>query len=171
MFSTEHIVELQSYILSSEWGRDLLYACAEALPLVMGAVFVWWWYAHKRSHTATLILVACLVFISVYVLKHGISAPRPFVVDPRIVPLFVYKTHTSFPSGHAAFFAMLVALCYHYRAPMTLRVVSVLSLVLIASARVWSGAHFWGDVCIGGMIGYFVTWCSLHLQKWYDTSK
>lgn len=130
-----------------------------ALPVVAAqvafAAAILAWRRHP-AELAMLVLGFAAVFAAVQLVKVGIDRPRP--ADP-----LTGTSGPSFPSGHAAYATVYVAL-----AALTARVfrgfVSRASLVIAALAiaaavglsRVYLNAHYWSDVVAGWGLGFAV---------------
>ncbi len=77
--------------------------------------------------------------------------PRPFEVDPRIVPPVVLPTNSSFPSGHAA--AAYAAAAALGRMHPHVRDDAFALARDVATSRVYAGVHFPSDVAAGARLG------------------
>ncbi len=77
--------------------------------------------------------------------------PRPFVVDPRVHPLFPHPADNGFPSDHTALTAAVAVVVVRYRRVLG----SVLLLVSLAigAARVAAHVHHTEDIVAGAVIG------------------
>lgn len=113
------------------------------------------------------LLATALAAALVWVLKTALDLPRPWeLYGPRIgqFPLLV-KSDGSFPSGHAAFAAVLVGSLWPRFNGRAARAVLVLLLVCMGLSRVLIGAHFPADVVAGYIVGLASVWISDRLMK------
>lgn len=113
------------------------------------------------------LLATALAAALVWVLKTTFDLPRPWeLYGPGIgqVPLPV-NSEGSFPSGHAAFAAVLVGSLWPRFNGRTARAVLVLLLVCVGLSRVLIGAHFPADVVAGYIVGLASVWISDRLLK------
>lgn len=95
-------------------------------------------------------------------LKTVFDLPRPWeLYGPGIgqAPLLV-NSEGSFPSGHAAFAAVLVGVLWSRFTGRTARALLVLLLVCVGLSRVLIGAHFPADVVAGYIVGLASVWIS-----------
>lgn len=96
------------------------------------------------------------------ILKFWIHAPRPFVINSSLQPLFYYGEYTSFPSGHAVILTALVYVMYKFRKE-TLRIM-LPAVAIILIARVIAGVHFPIDILVGAILGLTISYTVLHLE-------
>lgn len=127
---------------------------AGLLWIGLAAVLAFW---AQRPVLPTMVLVAATVWATDLVtlgLKRLVGRERPYeaVLDPA--PLLRADVGLSFPSGHAATsFAGAVLLAYLFpRVAPGL----VLLAALVASSRVYVGAHYPADVLAGAAVGTLV---------------
>ena len=143
--------------------------------------------AQKKGRITLLLLILSLSLtdiICAQYIKPFIERVRPSHLSLEGINLLVKKGGKwSMPSNHAAnMFAFSVILSYFYNRYRHL----LFSLAyVIAFSRVYVGVHFPGDVIIGGVIGYMISWFVLslwirlkihELKKgkkwvWYETSE
>ena len=114
----------------------------------------------KRRAAIVLVIGLVATYIVVYLLKHWIARPRPFMVLPDIRLLEADKMGFSFPSGHAAqaFLAATVFSAFFRRNALFFTIAS-----LVAFSRVYLGVHFVSDVIWGAIIGTGVGYGTLAL--------
>lgn len=143
--------------------------------------------AKKKGRITLLLLILSLSLtdiICAQYIKPFIERVRPSHLSLEGINLLVKKGGKwSMPSNHSAnMFAFSVILSYFYNRYRHL----LFSLAcVIAFSRVYVGVHFPGDVIIGGVIGYMISWFVLslwirlkihELKKgkkwvWYETSE
>lgn len=94
-----------------------------------------------------------LAFLGVILLKIGFDYPRPIIVlGEHVRVIGTPELRYSFPSGHAAYAALLAAMAW----PMFGRVGRSFALAFvlwIAWSRIAAGAHFPADVVGGAFVG------------------
>jgi undecaprenyl-diphosphatase len=121
------------------WGKTRRFASALAAGIALQAVLVW-------------------------ALKAAVGRVRPWVALGLPAPIGA-PHDGSFPSGHAAgsfcvaaFLAVALPVAWPH-APRRARGVTVLAVLLaalVATSRVYLGAHFPSDVLAGGLLGALV---------------
>ncbi|HEU4852100.1 MAG TPA: phosphatase PAP2 family protein [Telluria sp.] len=118
--------------------------------LVMTAVLgMWMWLRRERYWLATLLLTVPGGMLINVLLKYLFQRPRPQFDEP-LLTLATY----SFPSGHASaatlFYGLLVAYLVrttHRRRGWALAAATAMAMVLlVATSRVYLGAHYLSDV-------------------------
>lgn len=138
-----------------------------ALPLtvVIGA-YLWW----RRSW------LEALWFVSIVFGGWGAAALiKPVVLRPRpdfhrlTQPLSPQRGLLSFPSGHTSFavgFLVAVAIVVVPLAHRRLAtIVAVIGVILVATSRVYAGAHFITDVIAGAVAGTMGVWFTVALWE------
>lgn len=118
--------------------------------LIISAVFL---YYRQFMLTVYWLANALIVTVIAYLLKHGISNPRPTGV-------FLVRPTSSFPSFHTAFstaiYSFLSLLMIQRRGVAWQKVISVSLLTLLALiglSRLYLGAHWFSDVIAGYLLG------------------
>ncbi|APR99378.1 phosphatase PAP2 family protein [Pajaroellobacter abortibovis] len=118
----------------------------------------------------------------VWILKHAINRPRPFLVYPIHPLLHVSQLYSSFPSGHSSrgFATASFFICFILYQPYslhtsskTIRLVEVFGIAGIATAiglsRISLRLHYPSDViagaCLGTLFGTAGAFCFLFFQK------
>lgn len=96
------------------------------------------------------------------ILKFLIRAPRPFLLNSSLQPLFYYGGYTSFPSGHAIILTAFLYVMYKFRKE-TLRVI-LPAVLLILISRVIAGVHFPIDILVGVILGLVISYLVLNLE-------
>ena len=96
----------------------------------------------------------------VWLLKTGLHFPRPWeLYGPRLgAATLLVDNDASFPSGHAAFAAVLVGSLWSTLASGRVRAALLLYLVCVGLSRVLLGAHFPADVIAGYVVGFGSVW-------------
>ena len=118
------------------------------------------------------LLATVLAAALVWALKTSFDLPRPWeLYGPGIglAPLAV-NSEGSFPSGHAAFTAVLVGSLWPRFSGRAARAMLVLLLVCVGLSRVLIGAHFPADVVAGYIVGVASVWISDRLLKRVETA-
>lgn len=121
------------------------------LAVVLTAV--WLVRGSRRVEAFSLVAGAVLTFLAVHVLKAGVDRPRPGSA-------LVHTTLASFPSGHAAYSVVFVAIAVLLtRAAGSRRLLTVAAviglglMVVVGLTRVYLRAHFATDVLGGWALG------------------
>ena len=121
----------------------------------------------KRGTRAALGVLPAL-WVAVSTVEFGIKAffrrRRPFLSLMRAIVVGRKPGSYSFPSGHsAAAFAGASLLCCHYP---RLRPLFYTIAGLTGFSRVYLGAHFPGDVIVGGVVGTFLARVFRSIFRW-----
>jgi undecaprenyl-diphosphatase len=124
---------------------------ATAIALVLGAVLL---VVKRRPQELTVLVVSAIaVYATVHVTKGALDRPRP--PDP-----LAGSRLSSFPSGHAAYSTVYVALAivaarvFSGNARRALLVVAALVLAYaIGASRAYLRVHWWSDVLAGWALG------------------
>jgi undecaprenyl-diphosphatase len=146
--------------LHSDFGVELaqvvtaLGSLPAAIVLAVGTAAVL--AAHRRPWQGLVVIAGlALVYIGVHVTKAEIERPRPAaaVIDAAL---------SSFPSGHAAYAPIWVAVAVALSGPLQLtrRAAVVLAAIAVAAAvgysRIYLRVHYWSDVAGGWGLGFAV---------------
>lgn len=121
----------------------------------------------KYRKTGIQMIAAMLItfIIGNLILKNVIHRPRPYVVDPTIIPKVVKPSEFSFPSGHTMN-GVTASLTIFLR-DKRLGIAAIVLALLIAFSRIYNLVHFPTDVIGGIVIGI----CSAILVEWYVMRK
>lgn len=100
-------------------------------------------------------LVGVIIGVLVGFLKVAVREPRPYLIDPTIIP---WQPSGGFgmPSGHAASAVGLFALLWLYRRGVWTLLLSMLAVLSVAVSRLYLGVHTWEQVVVGGVLGIAV---------------
>ncbi len=152
---------------SNRLDGAITYIAKQGDMIVFGLVVVFFLYLFFLHHSwkqrgwAAWVAESFFVGVSVvvawalsYVIKILVAAPRPFMVDPQLQPLFIHGGYDSFPSGHATVFFALAVIIYDYH--KTAGYFFIICAALIALCRVMSGIHYPIDILIGAIIGIVI---------------
>jgi len=106
-------------------------------------------------------------------LKFLFQGPRPFWVSPDINPP-VTATGFGFPSGHAQNAAGIWGMVAVSVRKNWIRWTAYALILLIGLSRIVLGVHFTHDVLVGWLVGGFLLWLFLKLEKpvadWFKRS-
>jgi undecaprenyl-diphosphatase len=132
-----------------------------------GAALVWLLVSRREKVVLAVQAVVTVVAVAVLVKVAGAlhTDPRPFVVTPRLHPLFPHPADNGFPSDHTALASGVAMLVTRYRRWIGLALV-VLS-VGIGASRVAAHVHHPQDIVAGLVIGAVAA--SAGLLSWRRT--
>ena len=119
----------------------------------------------KKGKIALCLLIISLSLndsICAQILKPTFERVRPSHLSIESLNLLVSKGGKwSMPSNHASnMFSLAVILSYFYG---RFKVILFLLATVIAISRVYVGVHYPGDVIIGALIGYIISWTMITL--------
>ena len=122
-------------------------------------------YKGKKGKIALCLLIISLSLndsICAQILKPFFERVRPSHMSIEGLNLLVSKGGKwSMPSNHASnMFSLAVILSYFYR---RFKVILFFLATVIAISRVYVGVHYPGDVIIGALIGYIISWIVITL--------
>ena len=120
--------------------------------LLVFAVFAALAWTSSTRRALRVGLVGVAVGLLVGLLKVGVQAPRPYLVDPAVIP---WQASGGFgmPSGHAASAVGLFALLWlHHRHAWTL-LLALLAVLLVGLSRLYLGVHTGAQVVAGWGLG------------------
>jgi undecaprenyl-diphosphatase len=138
----------------------LMIALANGLPLLATALLTWLWFGpagpqqrrHRRVTVVLAVLAVLLAMGSTDVPGLMFFRPRPFITLRKVTVLVAALPSNSFPSGHLAGSAGLVA-ALPYRSARWAAVMWAL-VWGSAYARVYVGVHYPADVVAGLVAGW-----------------
>jgi len=107
----------------------------------------------KKRNAIEIFIIFIISGAVVFGLKHLITAPRPYWIDPSIFGYVIEKDY-GLPSGHALI-SMVVLGWLWLRHPRSLSLTLGIGtiLILIGLARVFLGVHYPSQVVVGWLIG------------------
>ncbi len=129
-----------------------------------------------KRFIASFVLAVVTSAVVIYSLKSLFFMPRPFLVlPPETVHMVGYikqnvLAHTSFPSGHSGFAAVLVFSIWFYSNGYG-RSALVALLLFVMWARIAAGVHFPIDVAVGACIGAVAACLSHHFATKFFREK
>ncbi|MBW3086894.1 hypothetical protein KEM60_03123 [Austwickia sp. TVS 96-490-7B] len=140
--------------------------------LLMGAVV---WRRHRWAATVA-VVTTMIGWLSVGFGKLFFHRARPPFASADT--LSFEGQHDSFPSGHVAFavaltLALVLAARAMKRSTLLIWIVGIMVTAVVAVARMYAGAHFWGDVAAaplfagGGVCCLIACWSTLPVI-WQD---
>lgn len=157
--NAHHATWLDNAMLALSWAGD-----HDRFALYLGAfaLLAWWHYARDPAGAGTRALLLALVTFSVAYLLDGMLVlglktafdyPRPpaALLAEGLVVVGTPELRHSFPSGHAAF-AALVAAVFWPVSTTVLRVLLALFAVGVCISRPYLGFHFPADVVFGSLL-------------------
>ena len=149
-------------LTSSHWEEVMEFATLiSATPyIITAALCMLAWFLWKRRAVDCFVVLSALVSLGFFrLLKVAVDRPRP---TDDLVMVWQHSDTASFPSGHTVSAMILFGLVF-YLAPTlvrrkwaarTVRILSVLLVVMISTSRVYLGAHWPSDVLGGFLFGY-----------------
>ena len=149
-------------LTSPQWEEVMEFATLiGATPYMLAAALgMLAWFLWKRRVVDCVVVLSALVSLGFFrLLKVAVDRPRP---TADLVMVWQQSDTASFPSGHTVSAMILFGLVF-YLAPTlvrqkwaarTVRILSVLLVVLISTSRVYLGAHWPSDVLGGFLFGY-----------------
>lgn len=160
MISEPISVYLNSILFKSIFLDNLVYFCAQILPLVLLALIVYYFiFVDKKPIRFLSIALITLTSLALSeILKAVFSHPRPFLAVSEITQLFTFGSLDSFPSGHATVFSALATAMYFEN--RKIGTIFIIGALLIGLARVVSGVHYLEDVLAGFVIGFGIVFLS-----------
>ena len=120
---------------------------------------------YRKLGIQVIIAMIITFIIGNLILKNVIHRPRPYVVDPMLIPRVVKPLEYSFPSGHAM--NGVTAALTMYFGDKRIGIPALILAVLIAFSRVYNLVHFPTDVIGGIVIGA----CSAIFVQWLMNRK
>lgn len=116
---------------------------------------------------ALIILTALLITMTVvYSLKTLLDRPRPFLTIPEVISVECIFS-PSFPSGHAARFAVLPGIQFEEKSRY--RYIYLILSFIVGFSRIYLGVHYPSDVIVGWVLGYMIGFLSSRYFKEYIT--
>lgn len=108
-----------------------------------------------RKTRATGVMVMCALLIGALIgevgLKHLVFRPRPFIVNPDVIPPITPPSGYSFPSGHSC--SSFVAVTIMFVRDKRIGIPALVLGILIAFSRLYNYVHFPSDVLCGILLG------------------
>lgn len=111
------------------------------------------WFREKTLAIGSVCGSALAAYVLTIILKHIVSAPRPFALIRDVVPL-IPESGFAFPSGHAAFFGAIALIVYKF--DKKFGIAFIIAALLIGIARVVAGVHFPIDIVAGYILAAVV---------------
>jgi membrane-associated phospholipid phosphatase len=117
------------------------------------ACLVWLTVPRPEKLALAFEVVVAVVVVALLVKLVGAvhTDPRPFVVDPRLKPLFAHPADNGFPSDHTALSAAVAFLVLVHR--RWAGIALLLVTVALGAARVAAHVHHTEDIVAGLLIG------------------
>ncbi len=124
------------------------------LWIAIGVLLLFWKKTRPIGFAVLVSLLINAIFTNI-TLKDLIARPRPFLVNPDLVPIIEKPSSFSFPSGHTSG-SLTAALVLLKLTPKKYGVPAVVLASLIALSRVYVGVHYPTDI-LGGIVVAFVS--------------
>ena len=134
------------------------------LPILFLILYLGFFKGKKGKIALCLLIISLSLNDSIcaQILKPFFERVRPSHISIEGLNLLVSKGGKwSMPSNHASnMFSLAVILSYFYG---RFKVILFLLATVIAISRVYVGVHYPGDVIIGALIGYIISWTVITL--------
>jgi len=157
---------LQPIIASTSSLDGFIAFAAEYFVFFAGVIVLATWLHPKGLRAVIAMTIGAVVGLLVgSALSHLWDEARPFVAG-HYAPLVPHSADASFPSDHLIVLGAIAAGARHVS--RLLGIAGILLAVIVATARVYAGLHYWVDVVGGFALGYaFATvgwWATLPLR-------
>ena len=120
---------------------------------------------YRRTGSQMIVAMMITFVIGNLILKNVIHRPRPYVIDPTLIPRVVKPLEYSFPSGHTM--NGVTSALTMYFGDKRIGIPALMLAVLIAFSRIYNLVHFPTDVIGGIVIGA----CSAIFVQWLMNRK
>jgi membrane-associated phospholipid phosphatase len=151
--------------LPHPWWADrlsLIFDCGGSIKILLGLaflvavlLFLMGRIQNKKEicrGAVLLVLSILLTALTVFFLKDWIVRPRPYIVFSNVYSIGGHASESSFPSGHAALFAVVgIFMIFYFK---KWRVFWLAVVLLSGFTRVYQGLHYPGDVLAGWGVGF-----------------
>ncbi len=122
----------------------------------------------KLRWLALLVLSVALSFEITYLLKLIFQTPRPyFSLEIAIIPL-TQAAGYSFPSLHSAFCLGIIPFVGKIFTKKYQQILAIIVALVIAYSRAYLGVHYFSDILLGGVIGYFISRIAIYVEDKYN---
>lgn len=139
---------------------------------IVFAIILLYYYCINKEFAKKLAFVLSTSFIFNGIFKSLFLARRPFQFPGkeylRKIPSSDGATGTSFPSGHSQNAGALYSSLIFNKVSKTIKIISIVLLILVPISRLYLGVHFFGDVVIGLLLGIGI---SISLNYFYENIK
>ncbi len=170
----EQIFQFLNSFAGQNWLFDkwVIFFASQLPFLLLGGLLVFLWMhkdknrdIKKRARDLAVVLTAAFVaWLVVLSIKYFFPYDRPSILSETTV-LFVPDDLSSFPSGHATFFAALPAALYFYHKKIALWY--AIGALFIGLSRIIGGIHWPMDILAGYIIGGLVGGGAYYLYQAY----
>jgi len=146
--------------LTAVAAQDLLFL------ILLAAAVIWLFLARKdKVGLAVQAMVSLVVMVVLIKLAAAIHTdPRPFVVDPRLKPLFAHPGDNGFPSDHTALGVTVALLVMIYR--RWLGALLLAAAFVVGAARMAAHVHHGQDIVAGMLIAVVAVGIASASWRW-----
>lgn len=151
------VKEIRSNILNELFLSFTFLTSTIVIFFVLTSIFLY--HDHRRRWIIPLWLTLIIESILIFIIKIIIKRPRPYI-EGTISTLSVLASNShkiwdfAFPSFHAAI--VFSAIPFISKEFPKLKIIWIVLAFLTAFSRVYFGLHYFSDIFIGAVIGYFL---------------
>lgn len=167
VFEALSAVELPGILFLQGFQNPLLTVLMNAITFlgspifwILVAAFLYW----KGEDMRSFFLMNLIVFAAVFAgaLKTAVARPRPGATSLATESFYSINTF-SMPSGHATLAGAVFGLYYFLKRWYAKTLLAI--ALLVAFSRVYLGVHFFSDVIVGLILGFFIGEAVFKLKK------
>lgn len=154
--------------------NQILSKALSSVGIMLVLMLIYWCFSKEKAKRIA--FTTFLVMILNNVIKGFVDRKRPFEHEGKeyLRKLETSKdnaTSSSFPSGHAmnaAGFYSGIIFNYRSRRFRSIRIISVIAIIIVSITRIYLGVHFPSDVIFGVLFGVVISLIITFLQEILD---
>ncbi|MBR5155271.1 MAG: phosphatase PAP2 family protein [Clostridia bacterium] len=123
---------------------------------LMILIVVTLWFAFDKGFAQRIAFLSCFSLGINSVVKNFTKVPRPFMTGKVTCVRPDTATGYSFPSGHTHNFATWSTIFALHVKKLWFAIFTAILIVLVGFSRMFLGAHYPGDVIVGGVLGVVI---------------
>jgi undecaprenyl-diphosphatase len=120
---------------------------------------------YRKVALFALVALALELLLVEGLIKNIFVRPRPFMVNETIDLLIKTPSGYSFPSGHTASSFAFAAVLFFNKVPYRKTIMALAALM--GFSRLYLYVHYPSDVLAGMVLGIFIGWVVVYIQKKY----